>query len=322
MDTFFNILKKSLVASMFVIFTMAATYVPQPSTPLAYAGAAAGGSTVWQQLYDNIQQIYTYIEQTATAISSAVSEYIDALEWNVEWILDGLAWNIAKSIIQAMTQDLIAWVNSGFEGSPMFVTDFGGFIGDVADAEFGSYIASLGDIGSFICSPFQLDIQVAVALSYQVAREDGSDPEACNLSDIKSNLENFISGTQNSFSEGGWSDWFEVTSKPEVYTPFGAAVAVEASMNARIINKKGEEINLISEGFMSQKECNDVEGEPEPVCTVTTPGNVISDALSRNVDGDRETLLEADKANEIFAAIVGQLGQSIFSEASSLISGF
>jgi hypothetical protein len=323
MDTLFALLKKSLVAVMFVVFATAATYVPQPNTPIAHAGAAAGGATVFQQLIDGIQQVYTGIASAASAAYDAVAGYIDGLTWQKDWLLDGLAWTVAKAIIGAMVQDLVSWINSGFEGAPMFITDTGAFLTDIGDNLAGEYINSLGGLGSFVCSPFQLDVQLAVGLHYQETR-GGEETEACSLSDIQGNLGNFIDGTQRSFENGGWQNWLEVTSKPEDYTPYGSTLKAVGEFNARLVNKQGEEINLIHDGFLSQKTCTETATPNGPVedCSVSTPGSVISDALSKGVDSDRESLVQADEVNEIFAAIIGQLGKAAFSEASSLISGF
>jgi len=336
MDTFFIILKKSLVATMFVMFATVASYVPQPNTPHAYAGG--GVATMWQQLIDNIQQIYTGIETAASKAYDAVDGFMDKLENQKSWLLDGLAWTVAKAIIGAMVQDLISWINSGFKGAPMFITDMQGFLMDVGDGLAGEYIASLGDYGSFICSPFRLDIQIAVALNYQQIR-NAEEPERCTLTGIKGNLDNFIDGTQRSFEDGGWTNWVEITANPEQFTPYGSTMGAIAFMDARLVNDKGAEITESPDGFMSQKDCKMVTApvippgpnetgppppppEPKEECTVTTPGKVISDMLSKNVDSDRETLIAADEVNEIFAAIVGQIGKAAVGKANSLLGGF
>ena len=337
MDTFFTILKKSLVATTFVMFALAATYVPQPSTPQAQAGSIIG-ATFPQQVLDAIQQSYNNISAAASKAFDAIDGYLDKLDWQKDWLLDGLAWTVAKAIVGAMVQDLISWVNSGFEGAPMFITDMKGFLLDVGDDLAGEYIANLGDFGSFICSPFRLDIQIAVALNYQKIR-NADEPERCTLTGIKGNLENFIDGTQRSFENGGWTNWLEITAKPEQYTPYGSTLNAVAVLNARLVNDKGAERTASPDGFMSQKDCKMVTApvipvgpgtmgppppppKPKEECTVTTPGKVISEMLSKNVDSDREALISADEVNEIFAAIVGQIGKAAVGKANSLLGGF
>ena len=342
------------------MFTLAATYVPQPNTPQAHAifGSASGLSTIVQDLVDFVVQVKTNLVEAATKAFAAVDKFMDKLENNKSWLLDGIAWATAKAIIGAMTQDLIAWVNSGFSGSPMFLTDTKGFLLDVGNQMAGEYIDSLGGIGSFICSPFRLDVKLAVALHFQEI-DNPDEPEKCTLTGIQGNLGNFIDGTERSFENGGWQNWIEISSVPEEYTPFGASLTGMADLSAKLINDKGQEMDLINfgEGFMSQKACEPVAAAPQssPIpagasgpampapmfpatapagnapgaapeakqkCDVSTPGKVISDALSKGVDSDRESLIAADEANEVFAGIVGQLGQAIFSQGVSLLSGF
>ena len=38
-----------------------------------------------------------------------------------------------------MTRDIVAWIETGFEGSPAFVTNLNGFMNDLADAAAGRW---------------------------------------------------------------------------------------------------------------------------------------------------------------------------------------
>jgi hypothetical protein len=108
-----------------------------------------------------------------------------------ETMLDGIGWAIAKQMVSSMTKSLLNWINSGFEGSPAFITDLNGFLLDALDTAAGEYIKSLGGIGEFICSPFKLDVQAALTISYAQARSgmpSGATAPACKLTDIKNNI--------------------------------------------------------------------------------------------------------------------------------------
>lgn len=317
MDKFFHILKQSVVASIFVMFAFVATYVPQQwnDVETVHAGAAGGGATEVTQIANNV------ILAAQQVIQSAIQWATGALA-NKELILDGIAWAIAKGFVQAMVQDMIAWINSGFKGSPMFVQDVEQFLRDAADVALGDYLNELGGPNSYICSPFRLDIQIAVATQYNLARVN-QPTRTCTLTGIIDNMDSFLSGTQGSFSDGGWNDWFDITSSPEIYTPYGAALSAQTGAQARIINTKGEEYSLLNfgGGFISSKICETIEsssGSSED-CIVSTPGKIIQEALSFNIDSDRETLITADEINEIFAAIIGQLGKAVFSSAVDLL---
>lgn len=224
MDTFFTFLKKSLVATVFLVFAFVATYIPQPFNQVdtVEAGGLTGQATEFTQIANNVQLGAVNVATTASAGFNSITSWATGSLWLKENLLDGIGWAIAKRIVSSMVQSLINWINSGFQGSPMFLSDLKGFLLQVADEAIGEYISELGEIGSFICSPFRLDVQISVALQYQQARSNGGNGQpapTCTLSGIIDNIEGFISGT---FSEGGWNDWFDITATPQTYTPYGS----------------------------------------------------------------------------------------------------
>lgn len=315
MDIFFNTLKKGLLATIFIVFAFVATYTPQLPTsqvPEVEAGAGLGNfGTELTQLV-NSSFLGSNVVQTTLTAGATVSN------WVKENVLDGLGWAIAKRIVSGMIQSLINWVNSGFQGSPSFIQDFRGFLLNIADEEIGRVISELGDIGSFICSPFRLDVQISVALQYQRGREEQSAP-SCTLSGIVSNIEGFIQGVDFS---GGLADWFTITSTPQTYTPYGAALSAQATARARLINAEGEEIKLLDfgDGFQSQKLCRSVSGfTGSQDCSIVKPGRVIADQINNALDTGRQTLVEADEINELIAALLGQLANTALTGVAGLL---
>ena len=69
--------------------------------------------------------------------------------------------------------------------------DIDRFLLNVADQVAGAYLQELGGPLSFLCSPFRLDIQVALALEYQQARER-LPYQGCELSEAFDNFEDFV----------------------------------------------------------------------------------------------------------------------------------
>lgn len=323
MDTFFTILKKSLVATMFMVFAFVATYIPQPFNDIQKVEANPLGSTEPTQIANNIQLAAVNVATTASAGFDSATSWATGSLWIKENVLDGIGWALAKRIVSSMVSSLINWINSGFQGSPAFVQDLKGFLLQAADEVIGEYIEDLGGIGSFICSPFRLDVQVSVALQYQRARSNGGDGQpapTCTLSGVIDNIEGFIGG---SFEEGGWKDWFKITSTPQTYTPYGAALSAQAGARARIINAQGEELEILGfgDGFLSGEICEVVHGasSPREDCFISKPGKVIQEALSFNLDSGRQSLISADEINEIIAALLGQLANTAISGVNGLL---
>ncbi len=285
------------VASLLVIAVVtAAVYAPIPQTnnvPQAHALAVAvvGGNGTIQ-------------ETISAGANTLIAGFQDAF-FIKEFTLDGIANGLAKMILKSMTQSILNWINSGFQGKPAFVTDLKQFMRDRIDQTVGEYIYNDPAL-NFLCSPFQLDVKIALATSYQQSAHDGFGSKAqCTLSQVTDNVEGFLNG---SFSEGGWNSWFELTQNP-VNTPTGAYLAAESEMYARIIDEQGNTIKELDwgDGFLSFKVCGDTQNQKN--CDITTPGRVIADQINKSLGAGQDALISADEINEIISALFAQLAQ-------------
>jgi hypothetical protein len=100
-------------------------------------------------------------------------------------------------------------------------------------------------------------------------------------------------------------------------------LSAQAGARARIVNAQGEEIKLLEfgDGFLSGEICEIVHGasSPREDCFITKPGKIIEEALSFNLDSGRQSLIAADEINEIIAALLGQLAQTVMTGAAGLL---
>ena len=316
MDTFFSYLKKSLVGTVFIIFAFVITYVPQYHVPTAHAGAAAGGATEVTQVLNNVQL-------GAVNVATTISSLAEAALQTKDFTLDGLAFAAAKQAANNMVNDLVSWINSGFNGSPGFVQDMQAFLRDTADQAVGEYIENLGSDASFLCEPFRLDIQIALSELYDRSRLNQPAP-TCTLTGIIDNIEDFIGGSRGSFvNNGGWNDWFDMTSQPSVYTPYGGFLSAETGRQvteAEAVSAQRSETQN-NNGFLSVKVCDDVSGPggiTNQVCNITKPGKLIQEALSFNLDTGRQSLVEADEINELIGALISQTANSFLTSGADL----
>ena len=314
MDTLFTFLKKGLVATLFVVFGFTVTYVPQAPTsnvPVAEAGGLGGISTSVGQMIQNGSALVGNATATITAGNTANSFFVNN-------VLDGLAWGLAKSVISNIMQETINWVNRGFEGQPAFVQDLRGFLIDIADAELGRMLDEITGTDSFICSPFRLDVKLSLELQFQQGKDQRTAPK-CTLTGIINNIEGFIAGVDTG---NGLADWITITSAPEVYTPYGAALNAKANLRARIINSQGEERTILGfgNGFQSQKFCRPLSGVTgSENCAIVKPGQVIAEQLNQALGAGTDTLIEADEINELFSALLAQVGQRALQGTAGLL---
>lgn len=230
---------------------------------------------------------------------------------------DSLYYMAAKVFMRAMVNSIITWINSGFQGSPSFVTDLDGFLLGVADATIGEFIYDDPAL-NFLCSPFELDVKAAIAIQYYTNRAGNYQPQ-CTLSGVVGNVENFLAGD---FEEGGWTGMIELVQTP-TNNPTGAFLSGQGEAYARIIDNQGREITKLDfgDGFFSLEICDvaDQASGAAPNCVIGTPGSVIANQLNKALGAGVDELISADEVNEIFVALFNQLALQVMNGAFGLL---
>jgi len=300
-DTFFNGLRRMMVGVIVLVFAFTVTYIPQPHTNVAEAQFAV--TEVGPNVYTNI--FTTGLTTTIELVGS---------------VLDGLAWAVAKQMISMMLDSLVDWINNGFEGSPAFVQDLRRFLLQAADIAVGEYIEELGGPLSFLCEPFQLDVRLALAVSYDQTRN--REVPSCSLTEIFNNVEASNAFFGGDFQSGGWDAWTAITVNPN-QTPYGAVLEAESEARARVVNAQGETVTELNfgDGFLSGKLCETATGPDgtQEECFITKPGRVISDQLNKALGAGQDQLVAADEINEVISALVGQIAQRAITGAAGLL---
>ncbi|HEY9583869.1 MAG TPA: hypothetical protein VJI66_02825 [Candidatus Paceibacterota bacterium] len=198
------------------------------------------------------------VQSTISAIAdvaSAASEYSLILK---EYVLDGLGMMLAKQIIRQLTASVVNWINSGFEGSPSFVQNPGAFFLDTADQITGDFLSKVGGPLVELCSPFSIDIRIALAFKYH---PNVQKKYACTLGTIIKNskvaVENAsINGfTAGDFRQGGWPAFVSLTTEPQ-NNIYGAYLQAESELSWRVAQKKEEQRDELGagKGFLSWRD--------------------------------------------------------------------
>lgn len=315
----FYIFKRTIILLFMVGFVFVSVYVPQSHTPKANAQAIVNDpAQVIQNERSFFEQIWDGITQTSILGNSLSSLGLSTAQWSVTNTLNGLAWAAAKSTISMIQRSIVRWINSGFQGSPAFIQDLGGFLTNIADETMGTFISELGGPLSIVCSPFRLNVQIAVSSAYGQSRD--ANARRCTLSGALQNIQNFIGGDM---SQGGWPAWFQISQSPSSYTPYGSALNASIEAGIRITNAQGQQVNVLNwgSGFMSSKVCNNVQGASgaEQKCSISTPGTVIANQLNSALGLGHDSLVAADQINEIIGALMQQLVTQVLTGAGGLL---
>ncbi len=248
-----------------------------------------------------------FVDWVNFAVNSITSLGSHAI-WLKEYALDAVAYKMLDLIIQRMTASTVNWINSGFRGSPAYVTDPSGYFKDVGDRVAGNFIANNPNL-NFLCGPISARVKIALSQSYTGYNESWQ----CTLTDAYGNMEDFI----NDFERGGWDKFFRLTQEPQ-NNPLGAYLQAEGSLArvlAQELGEKEQELNW-GKGFMSFQTCERyplaLPGETEPSCIpgtekTSTPGSVIQGKLDSVLTIGDKKLAVADEINEIISALLNQL---------------
>ncbi len=290
-------LSRTLAA--FLIAALLAPTVPLPAPPRAEAALA-------------VTEVGPALGGVLTTAAAQLTERFK------EDVLDPMAVLLARAAIRVLTASIVNWINSGFKGNPTFVSDLGGFLGEVADQAIGEFI--YGTELAFLCSPFQLDVRISLLKTFIEPKK-----AACRLSDITRNIENFLN---RSFTDGGWPAWYVLTTDP-YGNPYSSYVNSSFALQARILTAQGEQLTLLDfgSGFLSVTECTDYDDFSESSvpnrtygygkkegqdCQIVTPGRAIEGTLEQYLGTELRQLELADSFNEIINALIGQLIRQVF----------
>lgn len=241
--------------------------------------------------------------------------------WIKEYVLDPIAWALAKLIIQRMTIEIINWINRDFEGYPGFINNLSAFMTDIADQATGAFLKE--NNLEFLCNP--LDIRNSL-IFYQY--QPRADRYRCTLTGVIANVENFIRGN---FEEGGWRGWFALSIAP-ANNVAGQYLYMQGDLIKEINRQQGVQQNYLSygKGFFSdlsfrwcregQQSVGGTEATSRDNCDVKTPGSLIADQLTWITTSDQRQLELADEIDEAIGAILGALLSKLLRDGLSYLT--
>lgn len=200
---------------------------------------------------------------------------------NVQCTWNGIAWQLAKTALHSLTGSVVNWINSGFNGSPSFLTNPGGYFTDLADQATGEFISDTGVL-SALCSPFNIDVRLALALN----QSNGYGGRyTCTLSSIINNVQNStvngmsINGFMNGdFSQGGWPAFIAIGEPSN--NEAGVYLQAQSDLAERISGKQASVDKQLTQGngFLSWQSCTTVNPAQAQAMAGIAPGSQLQTA--------------------------------------------
>ena len=240
-----------------------------------------------------------------------------------EYFLDPLAWTAANVIIDKFGDAMVDWIRSGFDGSPMFLSDPEGFFRDTANDFSGAIIDAL-DM-EWLCDPLgklriNLDFffpgtdrakyrctfnDIAGTFESYADRDDISDWISVNANVRERNIVRLYG---SDYRNGGFLMWLFTAQKKnnDLGRTLQTADDVYAAVNARV-GIEGFQLDIYK-GFFGVKKCvewEDVQSGSKKCLKyeTRTPGNLVQDQLENSTNKDLRRLQVADEVDEIIGAL-------------------
>lgn len=265
-----------------------------------------------------------------------------------EYTLDSVAWMVKRAAVAALVRSSVNWINSGFKGSPAFVTNLRENLLVVGDTVAEHFFDEL--TGTIIDSPFQDEIALAVRTGYYLST--GGTFYLQNpftLNQYSNDPRAFLGGD---FSQGGFSALFSTVMNCQ-NNPYCAYQQTLGELNNRITSKVGYESKLLDwgQGFKSFRgDCDasvtpamraaadgamyagetseqaaaraaaDASNVPVPLAKsepcldagIRTPGAIIAPRLNEALGAGERELISADEINEVVGSLFAQLVNQAF----------
>lgn len=238
--------KKFFTKSLLITLVLFITCFSVPKETEAFIPVSEVGPNLWQSIMGTISGGVTAGATPVSAVANTSTAVLTGADHLKKFVLDPIAYGIAKMIIKQLTAQTVNWINSGFKGNPAFVTDPNSFFLNVGD-QMAAQVLSNTSL-SRLCTPFRAQVRLAIAKNYLTEDRIGS----CTLGQIADNFDNFT----NNFSSGGWDAFFSVTQNSQ-NNPYGSYMNTkhQLAIDVAAVGVKYQKQLEQGNGFLSFEKC-------------------------------------------------------------------
>lgn len=261
-----------------------------------------------------LYEVWTTLKGAWDSINDVLNS-IMSLEKKEFWY-DTILYAIVKALLHELTNSIVEWIRSGFNGNPLFIQDFEQVLADAADQATGIMMKRFlsPEFYNAICAPFGLQLQLALRSSTSYTQR-----MQCTLNTVLGNiisaadLENALrTGTPQTIETRNW-----LVATDAQNNALGALTLTSNQLAlekiAGVETAKNE--SIMNQGFLGLKVCPDsnkyvdeVTGKLQCAKYVTTsPGKWVSDTLAEATGSDFKELQAADEIDEMIVAIISAL---------------
>ena len=217
-----------------------------------------------------------------------------------EFSLDAITNAIGVALIRTMSDNIQSWVRNGFDGKPLFVTDWENFLQKAGNEAFGIFVDDLIAKGApDICGPFREDVVLGLVST--------SRPRArCTLDLVVAN----VNSIYNNFETYGWAGFASISTANVANNAFGSFLLNLDRVSLEVAKKTTGLQNeaLASRGFLSWKECANYNEDAEcDTWRTVTPGSYVANQLDLPQQYSAIKTAVSDEFNELVSVVAQEL---------------
>ena len=190
--------------------------------------------------------VLSVLEKMTQSLISDIATGDLSIKFKV-FVLDPLAVRIARTILKRMTASIVLWIESGYQGSPSYLTNPNKFFADIAKEETNIFIiqevAKSGnpyatDIVYSILNPRKGVYSLYDDIAYNCVLRGGGDtcpPQLGSPYLREAYARQFVEGR---FGNGGWAGWYSLSQNPE-NNIYGAYIDAQQRLQNRVATEQG-----------------------------------------------------------------------------------
>lgn len=229
--------------------------------------------------------------------------------------LNGMAYMVAKNMLQQMSFKTLNWVNTGFNSNPFYVKDINSYMTMIKNDQIRNYLSNAQNSDPIFGNALKSTITQLVT-----GRNDGRLNMAMNTPQYQA-YQDF----QGDFTKGGWGAFLNMNNNP-IGAFFDAVDKIGNNVGTEQQNTQNE--LLQGNGFLSGRQCvefkKDQNGNVIPdQCAryeVTTPGKIIAEQTAATTTSSIRQAELADSINEVLGSFFDSLVNRLFAQGLNSLS--
>ncbi len=304
-------MKKNITILFIIIAVSIITFVPYDTSEAARRGVlgcnAAGFGSVGSR--------------TPSGAHVPVWDYATSYNTNIliykECILDGVVNTFKEAAIARTTRTGINTINTGINGSPMFVENINTHFTERILNPRATQIYS-GKETDNISAPFKQEIRAALQKSYEQRKNKPYESYTCPIesSKVQACLDGDFKGC------GGLQGFYNFTSNPSCNPLFAYNAAQQYFDNELRAAAEQERMKLDwGRGFRSVEKAQTItlaDGSTVTVNKIVTPGYLIAQYASQLLGTGLRQLENADEIDEIIGLLMSNIGTQMLANINGL----